>query len=347
MRARVSLLAPVALLLLVGIEGVASGASPTPLSLQSAAFSVLGHSCGGIQEQAFATGFDPTSGDPMGDVYLSTRCGGSGRGGGYHTTTYSAWVGATWDLTGALVSYAVLSPAPAVDPTFSAFDQYGNEVYNQSNSAFLALAPGFVPVPRLNSLSPTFGPATGGTTLTITGTGFTNATEVNFGETASAGFMVNSDTSITAVSPAASGGTVDVTVTSAGGASAPTPDDQFTFIPAPAVSGISPGRGPVSGGTLVTITGTNFIDVAAVNFGEDPAGFTVTDDSSITAVSPAVEAVDTVDVVVVTAGGTSSSATADRFMYTNSPPSCGVGAELVLLLPMLAWAKRRSGRSPN
>src|SRR5215472_11332984 len=125
MRARAFFLAPAAaLVLVVGVEGIASGASPTLLSLpQSTAFAVLGHSCGGIQEQAFAAGFDATSGFPTGDVYLSTRCGGSGRGGGYHTTTYSAWVGATWDLTGALVSYVVLSAAPAVDPTFSAFDQ--------------------------------------------------------------------------------------------------------------------------------------------------------------------------------------------------------------------------------
>ena len=85
----------------------AMGAAAAPLSLllpQSTAFSILGHSCGGIQEQAFATGFDPTSGYPTGDVYLQTRCGGSGRGGGYHTTTYSAWVGATWDFAGGVRS---------------------------------------------------------------------------------------------------------------------------------------------------------------------------------------------------------------------------------------------------
>ncbi len=89
------------LTLAVGVESPALGAPISLLVPQSTAFSVLGHSCGGIQEQAFATGFDAMSGYPTGDVHLSTRCGGSGRGGGYHTTTYSAWVGATWDLTGA------------------------------------------------------------------------------------------------------------------------------------------------------------------------------------------------------------------------------------------------------
>ena len=72
----------------------AAAATATQLVLpQGTAFAILGHSCGGIQEQAYATGFDPTSGYPTGDVHLQTRCGGSGRGGGYHTTTYTAWVG--------------------------------------------------------------------------------------------------------------------------------------------------------------------------------------------------------------------------------------------------------------
>ncbi|HLK11004.1 MAG TPA: IPT/TIG domain-containing protein [Candidatus Binatia bacterium] len=309
--------------------GLEAGASPIPLVVpQSAAFSVLGHSCGGIQEKAYATGFDVTSGYPTGDVYLSTSCGGSGRGGGYHTTTYSAWVGATWDFTGALVSYAVLSAAPTVDPTFSAFDQYGNEVYNQSNSAYLLLAPGFVPVPRVLGVSPTAGPASGGTTVTITGTGFTNATGVSFGGSAAASFVINADTSITAVSPNAGGGTVDITVTSAGGPSATSASDQFTFVATPTVSGVSPNGGPITGGTLVTITGANFVDVTAVYFGDMLSyGFTVNDDTSVTATSPAAEATDTVDVTVVTVGGTSAVTAADQFAYTTSSggATCGNG----------------------
>jgi len=307
--------------------GLASAAFGTPISLvvpQSTAFPVLGHSCGGIQEKAYATGFDPTSGFPTGDVYLSTRCGGSGRGGGYHTTTYSAWVSTTWDLTGALVSYVVLTSTPTVDPTLSAFDPYGNEVYNQSNSAYLLLAPGFVPKPRVTGVSPTVGPASGGTTVTITGTGFTNASGVSFGGSPAATFTVNGDTSITAVSPVAGGGTLDITVTSAGGTSATSARDQFTFVATPTVSGVSPNSGPVSGETLVTITGTNFVDVTAVNFGDNPAyGFAVNDEMSITATSPAAEATDTVDVTVVTVGGTSAITAADRFAYT--PPVCGDG----------------------
>ena len=308
----------------IGGERIAFAQSAISLLLpQGAAFSVLGHSCGGIQEQAFATGFDSTTGYPTGNVYLSTRCGGSGRGGGYHITTYSAWVDATWDFTGALISYVRLSGAPSVDPTFTAFDQFGNEVYNQSTRAYLLLASGFVPVPRVTDVSPTSGPAAGGTTLAITGTAFTAATAVSFGGDAAANFTVNSDTSITAVSPPASGGTVDVTVANAGGTSAASPDDLFTFIAAPAVSGISPSSGPVSGGTTVTITGSNFSDASTVTFGDTAAGFTVNDDTSITAVSPAAEAADSVHVRVASIGGTSPTSPADRFTYV--APTCGNG----------------------
>jgi large repetitive protein len=166
---------------------------------------------------------------------------------------------------------------------------------------------------------------------------------VNFGGTTSASFTVNGDTSITTASPAASGGTVDVTVTTAGGTSAPSPSDQFAFVTAPAVSGISPDSGPVSGGTPVTITGANFLDATAVNFGDTPAVFTVNDASSITAESPAAEEADTVDVTVVTVGGMSPSTTADQFRYTSvtAPPSCGIGAELALVLPLLMRLRRR------
>src|SRR5262249_49708480 len=162
---------------------------------------------------------------------------------------YAAWVSASWDLTGAFVSHAVLAAAPTVDPTFTAFDAFGNEVYDQSNSAFLLLAPGFVPAPRVLAVSPTLGSATGGPTVAIDGPGFTAATGVAFGATAAASFVVNGDTSITAVSPASDGGTVDVTVASAGGPSAASASDQFTFVGAPVVTGLSPNGGPGSGGS--------------------------------------------------------------------------------------------------
>jgi hypothetical protein len=310
---------------LLGVAPAASAAAPVGLLLpQSTAFSILGHSCGGIQEQAFATGFDATSGYPTGDVYMQTSCGGSGRGGGYHSTTYSAWAGVTWDFTGAVVSSTVLSTAPTnIDPSLSAYDANGNEVYNASSSAYLVLAPTFTPAPRVTSVSPGSGSAAGGTSVAITGTGFTGATGVSFGGTAASNYVVTSDTSITAVAPAASAGTVDVAVTTAGGANTPSLADEFTFIAVPSVSSLSPNRGPIGGGTSVTITGTGFTGATAVTFGGTGTSFTVNSDSSITAVAPPNDAADTVTVSVVTPGGTSAANTTTQFTYVSAPTITG------------------------
>ena len=85
----------------------------------------------------------------------------------------------------------------------------------------------------MTGLSPRAGALDGGRSVTITGTGFSSATAVSFGASDAAGFTVNSDTSITAISPAGSEGTVDVTVIAAGETSAATDADQFTYEAAP------------------------------------------------------------------------------------------------------------------
>ncbi|MCE9563684.1 MAG: IPT/TIG domain-containing protein [Planctomycetes bacterium] len=89
----------------------------------------------------------------------------------------------------------------------------------------------FEAAPTITSIDPAFGLVSGGTTVTITGTGFTGATAVNFGGRP-ATFTVVSDTTIIAQSPAAPVGVVDVTVTIPGGTTATSPADLFTyFIP--------------------------------------------------------------------------------------------------------------------
>jgi hypothetical protein len=245
-------------------------------------------------------------------VYLSTTCSSGGRGG--HPTTYSAWVATTWDFTGALVSYAKLQQAPTFNPTLSVFDSHGNHLYNQSNRAYLALAPGFVPAPRVSGVTPASAPQ--GSSVTIAGTGFTGASAVNFGAKPAASFTVNSDTSIAAVLPAIRTGTVDVTVTSSGGTSAINPSDQFTFVATPRVSSVSPNQGSADGGTLITIAGVNFTGATAVAFGGVPASFRVTSDTSMVAVSPpGPDSGVTVDVTVTSPYGTSALSVSDRFTY--------------------------------
>jgi prepilin-type processing-associated H-X9-DG protein len=92
----------------------------------------------------------------------------------------------------------------------------------------------------VSTIAPLVGPTTGGTTVAITGVGFSGATGVSFGNTAltlAAGpsptipgtYWVNSDSSISAVTPAAPAGPVNVVVTAGGAGSTLTLADQFTF----------------------------------------------------------------------------------------------------------------------
>jgi subtilase family protein/Big-like domain-containing protein/autotransporter-like protein/IPT/TIG domain-containing protein len=167
--------------------------------------------------------------------------------------------------------------------------------------------------PTVTNVNPNTGPTSGGTSVTITGTNFSGATAVSFGSNAAASFTVNSATQITATSPAGVG-TVDVTVTTEGGTSAISSSDRFTYGPAPTVTNVNPNTGPTSGGTSVTITGTNFSGATAVSFGSNAAAsFTVNSATQITATSPA--GVGTVDVTVTNENGTSATSSGDRFTY--------------------------------
>jgi hypothetical protein len=180
------------------------------------------------------------------------------------------------------------------------------------------------PAPAVTAVSPNAGATGGGTVVTVSGSAFTGASQVLFGATPAPFFTVNSDTSVTALSPPAAAGTVDVTVTTDSGTSATSSADRFTFSAGaitPAVTGVSPTSGPAAGGTAVTITGTNLSGATQVLFGGVPASsFTVNSGTSITAVSP-VQAAGTVDVTVTTLGGISATSAADQYNFTPALPT--------------------------
>ena len=173
------------------------------------------------------------------------------------------------------------------------------------------------PAPAVTSLSPTSGPATGGTAVTITGTNLFGVTAVHFAG-ASATILTHGTTALTVLSPAGTG-TVDVTVTTPGGTSATGSGDHFTYtaVPAPSITNVSPASGPGGGGTVVTVTGTNLSFLSAVDFGSQPALFSKVTATSFQAVAPA--GTGTVDITAATPGGKSATGSADRFAYTATP----------------------------
>jgi hypothetical protein len=84
--------------------------------------------------------------------------------------------------------------------------------------------------PVVTGVRPSSGPPAGGTAVTITGLQLTGVTAVDFGTTPAASFIGNSTTSITAVSPPGTVGTVNVTVTNPEGTSVTSLLDEFTYI---------------------------------------------------------------------------------------------------------------------
>jgi IPT/TIG domain/PASTA domain len=86
--------------------------------------------------------------------------------------------------------------------------------------------------------------------------------------------------------------------------------------PEPEVTLVSPPFGPVTGGTVVTITGKNFNQASEVKFGGTPAGFKVDSDTEITATTPKALRPGKVDVTVSTFAGTNPNTQYDDFVYT-------------------------------
>ena len=168
----------------------------------------------------------------------------------------------------------------------------------------------------VSSISPISGPAAGGTTVTVTGTGFTGANSVTIGGTVVNNITVVNNTTITFLTPQHSAGTAQVVVNGDGGDS--TQVAIFTYLAAnlsPTITVMSPGIGTVDGGTQVTIYGTGFLLANSVTFGGVAAtNISVVNNTTIIATTPA-HAAGSVNVIVTTPVGSSTSVTASQFTY--------------------------------
>ncbi|MFG2909494.1 IPT/TIG domain-containing protein [Kitasatospora sp. NPDC048286] len=132
------------------------------------------------------------------------------------------------------------------------------------------------PAPAVTGLAPDHGPLAGGTKVTLTGTHLNGATAVNFGTTPATAFTVDSDTQITATTPAGSAaGPVDVTVTTPGGTGAA---GKYTYEEGSYV--FSQTSDPTSGSTVKTGDKVTYTVTVAQRGTGEVRGATVTGDLS-------------------------------------------------------------------
>jgi IPT/TIG domain len=237
--------------------------------------------------------YSPTSG-PVGTSVTIT---GTGFTGATSVTFNGAAAAFTFNsdtqLTATVPSSASTGPIAVTTPGGTA---------STAPSVFTVTPP---PAPMISSFSPTSGPV--GTSVTITGTGFTGATAVAFNGVNTSSYSVNSDTQIAATVP--SGATTGpITVTTPGGQASSAPATFTVTAPAPTISSFSPTRGRV--GQSVTINGTNFTGATSVAFNGTAASFTVVSSTQIRATVPA--AATTGPISVTTPGGTATSASSFR-----------------------------------
>jgi len=110
--------------------------------------------------------------------------------------------------------------------------------------------------PTVTARSLTAGPTSGGQTVSIDGTKFTQTSTVTVGGVAATGVKVNATgTSITFVTPKMTAGNTNIRVTTEGGQSATGAGNAYSALNAVTVS---PKTGVVDGGDVITVTGAGF-----------------------------------------------------------------------------------------
>jgi hypothetical protein len=199
------------------------------------------------------------------------------------------YTGSTVDIGGVACTSPVVLDSKTITCTTGAHAAGSATVtITNADSQTGSLASGFIyrGAPTVASVSPTGGALSGGTSITITGSGFYTGAQVSVGGSTCTSVVVNSDTSITCTTPSMSAGAVSVDVTNTDTQTGSL-SSGFTYRAAPSISSISPNNGFSSGGTTLTITGTGFLTGATVLLGTSPcSGVTVVSSTSITCSTP-------------------------------------------------------------
>ncbi|HEX4949391.1 MAG TPA: M36 family metallopeptidase, partial [Blastocatellia bacterium] len=179
--------------------------------------------------------------------------------------------------------------------------------------------------PVLTAVTPAFGTLAGGTSVTITGTNFTETsdTSVTFDGIEARSVNVISSTTLIAVTPSQAAGAVNVRIRNKYGEASL--HNGFTYYeagstaPVPAIGHIFPNSGSTRGGLLITISGTNLTPETVVRVGGQTAIVTYVNPTTLRVVTPVTGTTGAVDVTLSNASSTVTAFNAFTYIAPTPP----------------------------
>jgi len=177
--------------------------------------------------------------------------------------------------------------------------------------------------PAITQVSPSNGPAAGGTAVTINGANLRADCTIRFGGVPAANISFVSASSMTATAPEHAAGAVDVSL--ACGANAFTFTNGFTYLAASAtLSNVTPSFGGTGGNTLVKITGSNIASGCWPFFDGIPARAAIVNGPSEMIASTPGHAVAATVSMALRCTGVADVSLANAFTYSSAAESSPV-----------------------
>ncbi len=257
---------------------------------------------------------------PAVSVTSVTPTEGSTFGGTTVTIKGSGFVSGATVKIGSKVRSVRIDSATEITAVTASASAGSDEVVVSDKKGVSSEGPSFTyvapPAPTVTSISPAEGTTRGGSTVTITGTGFVSGATVRIGNRVRSARLV-SETEMTAVTDNGAAGSDEVIVTDKYGVSSGGSSYKYVLPPAPSVASVTPDEGSTHGGTSVAIKGTSFFTPATVTIGGVAARLVkVRSETEITATTAA-NAAGSDEVVVSSEGGVSSGGA--HFTYVTPP----------------------------
>jgi outer membrane protein OmpA-like peptidoglycan-associated protein len=228
---------------------------------------------------------DPDGGSGGGSIVYGITGGTSASGtttkvGTFGTLTVNEATGAySYEPNDSAINTVVINTSETFTVTATSGALVGSATLTVS---ITGAAESSVSAPTISGISPNRGPISGGTVVTVTGSGFTTAQFVKFGDTFGTNLAIVSSTSLTIEAPAKLAGTYNLTVINTGGTNSGTNNYVYYIPSAPA----APTSVSATGGNQsATVSWTASEDATSYVVTSNPGSFTCTTSSTTCAVT--------------------------------------------------------------